>query len=301
MGANSAIEWTDATFNPWWGCVRVSPGCEHCYAETLAKRYGHDVWGPSKTTGRRTFGEKHWNEPLRWNRAAEKAGERARVFCASMADVFEEHPALTEERAKLWALIERTPWLDWLLLTKRPENVARMLGPNGVGAYAVEGPVPCPQPNVWIGCSVEDQQRAEERIPHLLTAPAAIRFLSCEPLLGPVDLRGPLGLGQHVSDVPDRAGNYDVAQGSLIDWIIIGGESGPGARPAHLAWIDDLRDQAQAADVALFVKQLGRSLYRDSAGHRERWFPRDPKGGDWSEWPEDLRVREFPASTPGAP
>ena len=180
MGQDSKIEWTHHTFNHWWGCIKVSPGCEHCYAETLSKRYGHSIWGPAKTTQRRTFGEKHWVEPLKWDRLAQVSGERKRVFCASMADVFEDHPQLPSEREKLWALIEQTPMLDWLLLTKRPENVNRML-PD---MWELGG-LPS---NIWIGTSVENQEQADKRIPELLKVPARVRFLSCEPLLGPVDL-----------------------------------------------------------------------------------------------------------------
>lgn len=109
MGKNSKIEWTHHTWNPWWGCVKVSQGCEHCYAETFAKRTGHSIWGPAKTTQRRTFGDKHWAEPLKWDADAAKAGERHRVFCASMADVFEDHPQLHAERPRLWSLIAQTP------------------------------------------------------------------------------------------------------------------------------------------------------------------------------------------------
>src|SRR6266568_918004 len=115
MSANSSIEWTDHTFNPWWGCVKVSPGCEHCYAELLSNRYGHRVWGPAKTTARRMFGDAHWLEPLVWNDAAEREGKRKRVFCASMADVFEPHHGIVQARIRLFDLIAATPWLDWLL------------------------------------------------------------------------------------------------------------------------------------------------------------------------------------------
>ena len=124
MGATTEIAWTDRTFNPWWGCARVSPGCEHCYAEAWAKRTGRQLWGPH--AARRTFGEAHWREPLRWNAVAEKSGIRSRVFCASMADIFEDLRALDQERCRLWTLIDATPWLDWQVLTKRPEQIARL-------------------------------------------------------------------------------------------------------------------------------------------------------------------------------
>lgn len=215
-------------FNPWWGCQRVSPGCEHCYAESFAKRTGHDVWG--KQSERRFFGDKHWAEPLRWNRAAEAAGERRRVFCASMADVFEDRPDLNASRARLFNLIDCTPWLDWQLLTKRPQNVAEIQPAEWVKGWP---------PNVWLGTTVEDQRRADERIPALFDLPAVIRFLSCEPLLGPVDLR-----------LADYAGTH-------VEWVIVGGESGPKHRPLDLDAARSLRDQCQTAGVAFFFKQVG--------------------------------------------
>ncbi len=223
MGQQSAIEWTDHTFNPWWGCTKVSPGCTHCYAETLSNRYGHDIWGPKKS--RRTLGDKHWQEPIKWNALASQKERRARVFCASMADVFEDNPSIEAERDKLWALIDETPMLDWLLLTKRPENMHRFAPWNSSWPA-----------NVWAMTSVENQEQAEKRIPKLSMVPAAVRGLSVEPLLGPVDLEPWLG---------------------EIQWVIVGGESGPNARPMHPNWARSVRDQCQAADVAFFFKQWG--------------------------------------------
>jgi protein gp37 len=250
MAANSKIEWTMHTFNPWRGCTKVSPGCANCYAEALSHRNPKvlGVWGDNGT--RVVAAESAWREPLKWDRAAAAAGERHRVFCASLADVFEDRPELVKPRRRLWQLICATPHLDWLLLTKRPENINRMLGPRGLNFYAVEGPVPCPQPNVWFGVSVEDQARADERIPLLLQTPAAVRFLSCEPLLGPVEF----------SDVTKRSDAVaQLGKKALggIDWVIVGGESGHGARPMHPAWARSLRDQCQAAGVAFFFKQWG--------------------------------------------
>lgn len=251
MGASTAIAWTDHTFNPWWGCARVSPGCNHCYAETFAKRTGHDLWG--KGGERRFFGDKHWAEPIRWNRQAEADGRRHRVFCASMADVFEKRADLTEHRERLFRLIEDTPWLDWQLLTKRPENIAR-LAPDRWNAGFPE--------NVWIGTTVEDQQRAQQRIPVLLAVPVATRFLSCEPLLGPVDLSRWLGL--EWSEIGEcwgidmfswLQGEWGPARG--ISWVIVGGESGPHHRPLDLDHARTLRDQCLAADVPFFFKQVG--------------------------------------------
>lgn len=243
MGANSSIEWTDHTFNPWWGCVKVSPGCQHCYAETLSKRFGNNIWGPAKTTSRRTFGPKHWAEPLKWDAEAAKLGQRKRVFCASMADVFEDHPMLEAERAKLWIMIEATPNLDWLLLTKRPENINSMVPWHGETGLYHGWPA-----NVWVGTSVENQDQAEKRIPYLLDVPARVRFLSCEPLLGPVDLTD--------GALYTRIGGAI----SYIDWVIAGGESGPGARPMHPDWARGLRDQCQAAGVAYLFKQWGQFM-----------------------------------------
>lgn len=229
MGESTAIGWTDHTFNPWWGCVNVSPGCDNCYAEAFAKRTGHAVWG--KESGRRFFGEKHWAEPLKWD---------GRVFCASMADVFEPNPVLDVERARLWTLIDATQHLTWQLLTKRPEQVPR-LAPD----RWLEGGWP---DHVWLGTTVEDQERADLRIPRLLAIKGVpVRFLSCEPLLGPVDLTDHL-LGLH----PDRGGFEPP-----ISWVICGGESGPRHRPLNLDHARSLRDQCAAASVPYFFKQVG--------------------------------------------
>lgn len=235
MGATTAIAWTDHSFNPWWGCARVSPGCANCYAEAFAKRTGNLVWG--KSAERRRFGDKHWNEPLRWDRAAVKAGRPALVFCASMADVFEDRNDLLNDRTSLWRLIEATPHLIWQLLTKRPENVLRMV------PLLWTDPDDWP-PNVWVGTTVEDQQRADERLPHLLNVPAPVRFVSCEPLLGPVSLADYLPLSIWVPS-------------PSIDWIIVGGESGPHHRPLNLNCARSLRLQAEVAKVPFFFKQVG--------------------------------------------
>src|SRR5262249_16578930 len=161
------------TFNPWWGCIKVSAACDNCYAELWAKRMGHQLWG--RDSSRRFFGETHWREPLVWNQEAQEAGRRERVFCASMADVFERRGELNNERLKLWTLIENTPNLDWLLLTKRPQNIHKIV------PWGRDWPA-----NVWVGTTVENQAEAEKRLPALLKTPAAVRFLSCEPLLGPL-------------------------------------------------------------------------------------------------------------------
>lgn len=278
MGKDSKIEWTDHTFSPWWGCTRVSPGCEHCYAEAFDKRTGGAHWG--RSSERRFFGEKHWAEPLKWNAAAASDGVRRRVFCASMADVFEDRPELYAPRSRLFALIRDTPALDWLLLTKRPENASLLWDRaqydafNGADSFGLVW-----GPNVWLGVTAEDQRRWDERVPVLMSTPAVVRFVSVEPMLGPLDLRGP-------SPFPE--------------WIIFGGESGAGARPCAVEWIEAAMAQAANRGASVFVKQLGRFVVSTQRIDHEtgawvwRAHLRDAKGGDWEEWPPELCVREFP-------
>lgn len=292
MGEITAIGWTDHTFNGWWGCQRVSPGCEHCYAETFSKRVGLKLWGP--VSEHRKFGEKHWGEPRKWNAAAAKEGKRARVFCSSMADVFEDRRDLDAERAKLWPLIEETPWLDWQLLTKRPENMNRLAPASWRGGWPL---------NVWAGCTVEDQERAEKRVLWLLDVPAKVRFLSCEPLLEPVDLTC-INMNRALNLPEDGLGpriRLDALRGHMagpddmlderIGWVIVGGESGPGARPFHLAWARSIVEQCRAAGVACFVKQMG-SKAIGADGSRVIFTG---KADDPREWAEELRVQEFPS------
>lgn len=277
MGKQTSIAWTHHTFNPAWGCAKVSPGCAHCYADAFSARYGHDVWGYSNGSRKplRQFGDKHWDEPLRWDREAREAGARRRVFCASMADVFEDHPDWPPLRERLWRLIEATPHLDWLLLTKRPENILRMVDPAWLAGF--------PR-NVWVGTSVENQEYAEYRIPELLRVPARVRFLSCEPLLGPLDI------AKYLPDYPGceacRAGDCPESD-RLVRWVIVGGESGPKARLMKAAWVDSLRRQCGRAGVPFFFKQTGSALAR-------QMDLRHPKGEDPAEWPEAWRVQEFP-------
>jgi len=221
---HSHIEWCHHTFNGWWGCFKVSPACDNCYANSTAKQYGHEIWG--KDAPRRILSESHWNQPFKWDREARLAGVRRRVFCASMSDVFEGRADLDAYRKKLWSLIKYTPNLDWQMLTKRPGNIAKMAPAGGF-----------PE-NVWLGCSVESEEFTG-RIKQLLKTPATVRFLSCEPLLSDLDLSGFLG--------PDR-----------INWVIAGGESGPNARPTDPAWFRSLRDQCLEAGVPFFFKQWGR-------------------------------------------
>jgi protein gp37 len=269
MSSRTGIEWTRHTFNPVWGCMKVSPGCANCYAETWAERFGHKVWGPAGTTERRTFGAAHWREPVRWNRQAALEGERRRVFCGSMCDIFEDHPVVDAEREKLWPLIRATPWLDWLLLTKRPERLATCLPADWGHGYD----------NVWLGTSVENQKAALERIPALLAVDAACHFLSCEPLLGPVELRGAwhdwlagwTTEPQHSPWCDPHGGCHSTCpeplqvQTNAVRWVIAGGESGAEARPCDEAWLRTLRDDCFAVGAAFFLKQLGG--HPDKRGH----------------------------------
>jgi protein gp37 len=346
MAENSNIEWTTHTFNPWRGCTKVSPGCAHCYAETGSHRNPGTlgVWGPNGT--RVVAAESQWRKVEKWQEAAafaqelmeaatpeqlkliEPGSERCRVFCASLADVFEDWKGdminaqgkrlwrdriaqpntyfpetpegsfaclrpltMDDVRERLFHLITHTPNLDWLLLTKRPENIAPMLWGK------TDPKRTCPARNVWFGTSVENQATAVSRIPELLEIPARVRFLSMEPLLGPVTL-GPFLRG--------------------INWVIIGGESGPHARSFNLDWARSIVKECQDAGVPVFVKQLGALIHaRDgidpldqfpcpkgsprSMGQGPDYFTMelkllDSKGGDPLEWPEDLRVRQFPVT-----
>lgn len=231
MARDSRIEWTQHTFNPWWGCTKVSPGCKHCYAETWAKRVGQDVWGPKAS--RRDLTDSYWRQPFAWNAEAAGSKDRPRVFCASMADVFEDRRDLDAKRLRLWKLIEATPNLSWLLLTKRPENVARL------APWSLDWP-----DNVWLGATAENQLWLDKRLPFLLSNPARVRFLSCEPLLGPIDLSA-------------CAGEAAAKGGRKIHWVIGGGESGHHARPMHPEWITSLRDQCVSAGIRFHFKQWG--------------------------------------------
>lgn len=264
------IQWCDHTFNPWWGCVKVSPECDHCYAETFAKRTGNAVWG--KDAPRRFFTDKHWAEPLKWNTDAEKAGERRRVFCGSMCDVMEDREDLQPSRVRLYNLIQDTPWLDWLLLTKRPQNFRRYLPATWIEH---------PRHNVWLMTTV-GMPSSLWRIDALKGCPAVVRGLSIEPLLEPLPT-----LGEHLDG---------------IDWAIFGGESGGGARPCSVDAIRHGVGQCRQHGVAPFVKQLGARpvVCQDQFGTLYRPYGiSDRKGGDPAEWPEDLRVREYPEVTRG--
>ena len=327
MSQDSAIEWTDATWNPVRGCTKVSPGCAHCYAETFAERW-RGVKGHAYEQGfdLRLVPEK-LDEPLRRKKPTT-------YFVNSMSDLFQEGvPDAFIDR--VFAVMALAPKHTFQLLTKRAERMraycstlgrhhgvdrvsvaAKALQPDGPGFMWTMGNGGWHLPNVWLGVSVENQHFADERIPLLLQTPAAVRFISAEPLLGSVDLdRGGWSFLRPLRPPP---GNHRGHERGL-DWVIVGGESGPGARPCHTEWIGDLVKQCRSAGVPVFVKQMGSVPYVQAARLRhwewrhikraeDRRFTHavddalgwrvhlaSSKGGDMAEWPDDLRVREFPA------
>ncbi|MBR7929449.1 phage Gp37/Gp68 family protein [Burkholderia ambifaria] len=299
MSANTTIEWCDHTFNPWEGCQKVGPGCDHCYAEARNARFAGGTpvnWGPGAP--RRRTSPANWRKPLAWNAAHAEFvaahGRRQRVFCASLADVFDNAVDLLWRR-DLFRLIADTPNLDWLLLTKRIGNVPVMLRHIGVEQLP---------DNVWLGATIVNQAEADRDIEKLLMTPARRRFLSMEPLLGPVDLRAwfdPTGVCcmqemQSCEDCPadapwihgpttEYAEDGSGYSSPEIDWVIVGGESGAGARPMHPDWARDLRDQCAAYGVPFLFKQWGEwiaegiempaPLKRAPDPYRRRWVADD--------------------------
>ena len=294
MAQETHISWTKSTWNPWIGCSKVSAGCQYCYAEALMdKRYGRVQWGPSGTRSKTSLS--NWRDPVRWNRKAARSGEEWRVFCASLADIFEDwrdqvadHKGqplfrctlcdseelcrvcmictgnnvvpltLDHLRKDLFRLVENTPHLTWLLLTKRPENVRSMI-PSWWWDK--------PQHNVWYGTSTEDQENLEKRLPELARIPATRRFLSVEPMLGPLEFASARGI-------------------ESVSWAIFGGESAQGgaaARRCEPGWIEDGIAQCRKLDIAPFVKQLGSNC---------GLVLEESHGANPAEWPEALRVQE---------
>lgn len=266
MGVDTKISWTDSSFNPWIGCCPVSEGCQFCYAERDSKRYGRDFRGKRTRTS-----EAYWRGPVKWNAQALDAGTRLRVFVGSWCDVLEDRHENRQDleaiREDLWNLICETPRLDWLLLTKRAHRLTSI------------PPLVRERPNLHLGITAENQKRLDERLPLLVLAESAgFKFVSVEPQIGPVNLS---------SNLCDK-----------IDWLITGGESGPSARPYDLGWARLLRAECDERGIYYFVKQVGRRpIVRDLAGevcpvtaiHHH-------SGADPAEWPEDIRIREFPSS-----
>lgn len=300
MGEISKIAWTRSTFNPWWGCTEIGPGCDECYAREWAARFG-TKWGYGAP--RRFFGEKHWNEPLKWNRKAKETGEEWRVFCASMADIF-DNEVDHQQRERLWNLIETTPHLTWLLLTKRIGNAGIMLPAR----WRFGDGLPH---NIRLGITVVNQEEADRDIDKLLHFGRSFHpWISAEPQLGPIDYSKWLDACGYYCDHDYSDGLYGHRpERPLIEQIVTGGESGNNPRPYAARWARDAIRQCREAGVACFVKQLG-ALHVDEIDEetrarmdlgpaaREHELMRivleQAKGDDPDEWPEDLRVREFP-------
>lgn len=232
MAEHTGIAWCDHTFNPWWGCTPVSTGCDNCYAHDMALRVGRDCWGASP---RQKTKPQNWQEPIKWNQWAEEVEERRLVFCGSMMDWAEDyHSANVFWRSELFDLIRATPHLTWLMLTKRAARIPLCLPDDWGEGYK----------NVWLGVTAENQEMADLRIPILLNVPAVQKFISAEPLLGPIEFRKVPGF--------NRVGL------SLHDWwIIVGGESGPNCRPMDLNWARYIREQCETANIPFFFKQTG--------------------------------------------
>jgi len=269
MGKTTNIKWTDASLNFWHGCMKVSPGCTHCYAETLSKRYGRDIWGPPATTQRmRTKGP--WKDIWTWNAEAWKAGERKKVFVMSMGDFFEDHPEVTPWREEACEILAKLPWLDIQILTKRPENIARMVP----AWWLLDWPK-----NIWIGTSVENQGTAWDRCAALARIPAPIRFLSVEPMLEWIDLGFDVWFDPDYYDGKIERPRDGIAKQykDIIQWVIVGGESGANRRPLEISWIESIVNQCKHSGVPVFVKQ-------DSG-----MYP-----GKQGRIPNELFIQEFP-------
>jgi protein gp37 len=253
---NSAIEWCHDTFNGWIGCTKVSPGCDFCYAERdFDLRKGRVKWGAGNPRSRTSVA--NWKKPIAWDRQAAAAGERRRVFGGSLMD-WADSEVDASWRADLFELIKDTPNLDWLMLTKRPQLIKKYVPDDWGDGYD----------NVWMGTSVENQEWAERRIPLLMETPAKVYWLSAEPLIGKIDLWG-------ACDSPGS-----------IDWVVVGGESGPQARMMEEDWALSLQDDCEAMGASFFMKQMGEkwgAAKGDKKSHK-----------DIDKWPEELRVRDFP-------
>lgn len=318
MSSQSDIEWTDTTWNPVAGCAKVSAGCKHCYAETMAARHALMSAAQGRTSPylpvvdaerRRWRGNfvtlpERLADPLSWRKPR-------RVFVNSMSDLFGEGVPF-EYIAAVFGLMAATPRHTYQVLTKRPARMVEFfehterfsLGPLAycrmrANPYVEEAPGPWPLPNVWLGVSAEDQATADERIPLLLQVPAAVRFISAEPLLGPIELHHEWLVGRILAG----GAAIPAARAPALDWIIVGGESGPGARRCDLTWLRDVVRSCSAAGVDCFVKQVGAHPTLDgiARGQARGTFVGDTlaritnrKGADPSEWPEYLRIREWP-------
>lgn len=319
MGKNSKIEWTHHTFNPWRGCTKIATGCAHCYADKQAKRNPGvlGIWGDDGT--RVLASEEMWRQPVVWNAEAQAAGERRRVFCASMADWAEDwdgfvtmnvsgspvyidratwracgHPlnraTLHDVRSRLFRLIDATPWLDWLMLTKRPENILRFWSDSGAEFSFRQ--------NVWLGTSVAVQDDVDRNVKQLLKARdlVPVLFISAEPLVGPINLCPSIANALNRSWPPSDDGFVTSDDGpihacdllSWLDWIIVGGESGPQARAMHANWARWLRDQCLESKTPFFFKQWGEYIHDSQIG--DGWHPTVSKRFHFADDSESLLV-----------
>jgi protein gp37 len=255
MTENTKISWCDNTFNPWIGCAKISSGCKNCYAETLNKRYSWvDQWGPRGT--RKKTSNATWAEVRSWNNKARWQGTRPKVFVGSLMDVFEDNIVLDPWREELFEMIEDLTYLEFLLLTKRPENISNMVP----WEWTTRGGLSWPS-NIWLGTTIENQEIVDTRIKHLISNPAAVYFLSVEPMLENIDISKWLSERQYKW------------------WVICGGESGSGRRVMQEVWASNLLKQCREAHVPFFMKQLG-------------GYPK--KQDTLSDFPKRLQIREFP-------
>jgi protein gp37 len=280
MADGTKISWTDATFNPWLGCEKVSPGCRLCYANAQEHRWGNDFrWGQGKPRTRTS--PKNWLRPVVWNAQSHMSGVKKKVFCGSFCD-WADPSVLEEWRKDLFDLIKNTPMLEWQLLTKRADQLPKL-----EKLYWPDGPLE----NVWLGITIEDRKRGEERMPFLLKANAAIKWISIEPQLEYISLYTMGAIDFTPIDIPECEDNTHAESWfKLVDWVVVGGESGnkkekPLAAQFELDWADDILHECKLADVAFFFKQTGsRCTTTNLPG----------KGDDPSLWPKRLQVQEFP-------
>jgi protein gp37 len=280
MGENSKIGWTHHTFNPWIGCTKVSDGCDHCYAESLSKRTGLVIWGQGQE--RHVTSADYWKQPTRWYKAARAAGERHRVFSASLADIFDKEAPI-ETRRRFWDVVTMTSGyleglehggLDYLLLTKRPGRILEVMNEDGLpyDFFVTRG--------CWLGTTIENKA-ALPRIASLTGVASRVHFLSMEPQL-------------EDTPIPAHYLEHRDLQNHSLDWVIDGGESGANARPMRLEWAYNNMDACQKAGVAFYFKQTGAVLARQLG-------LKDKAGADPDEWPEPLRVQQFPKVMYSAP
>lgn len=317
MSTGTGIEWTQATWNPVSGCTRASAGCDHCYSVTMTNRLAG--MGQAKYAGLTVVnpkGDRHFNGvvrthddalevPLRWKKPR-------RIFVNSMSDLFHKDVPF-EFIDKVFAVMALCPQHTFQVLTKRPERMAEYLNYDDRDVMIQDAidnwlgrDIPLdswPISNIWLGTSTEDQAAADLRIPHMLRCPAAVRFISAEPLLGPIELgQLPSTKWPPIDALHGTIGSdCQIDRHERLHWVIVGGESGKGARPCNVAWVRSIVEQCKAAGVACFVKQLGARPYLGNAAGEAMVDPtwpvvvkRDSKGSDMAQWPEDLRVREFP-------